>query len=159
MRTLRALMQIGLIVGILGPLLGHAQQPALHVNEREVYEVAAQLRCVVCQNLSVADSPSEMANQMRAIIRERLATGDRPPQIIEYFVEKYGEWVLLSPRPRGFTLLVWVAPFVAVTLGLALVAVRLRRWTRGRPTRASMTRPAIEASMSERIRRELETEP
>jgi cytochrome c-type biogenesis protein CcmH len=151
-------MLIGLM-GVLGPTLGHAQQPAVHVNEREVYEVAAQLRCVVCQNLSVADSPSEMANQMRAIIRERLAMGDRPPQVIEYFVDKYGEWILLSPRPRGFTLLVWVVPFVALFAGLALVAVRLRRWTRPRSTRAPATPSTIEASMSERIRRELETEP
>jgi cytochrome c-type biogenesis protein CcmH len=151
-------MLIGLM-GVLGPTLGHAQQPAVHVNEREVYEIAAQLRCVVCQNLSVADSPSEMANQMRGIIRERLAMGDRPPQVREYFVDKYGEWILLSPRPRGFTLLVWVVPFVALSVGLALVAVRLRRWTRQRPTRAPATRSAIEASMSERIRRELETEP
>ncbi|MGH7335017.1 MAG: cytochrome c-type biogenesis protein [Candidatus Rokuibacteriota bacterium] len=164
MGTLRALLLVGLLpfggeTLLLGPTVAHAQQPAAHVNEREVYEVAAQLRCVVCQNLSVADSPSEMANQMRAIIRERLATGERPPQVIEYFVDKYGEWILLSPRPRGFTLLVWVVPFVAVAGGLALVAVRLRRWTRLRPPRASPTAPAIEASMSERIRRELETEP
>src|SRR5262245_41175636 len=74
-----------------------AQQPALHVNEREVYEVSAQLRCVVCQNLSVADSPSEMAGQMRAIVRERLASGETPAQVTQYFVDKYGEWILLSP--------------------------------------------------------------
>jgi cytochrome c-type biogenesis protein CcmH len=155
---LRALVLIGLLEA-LGSALALAQQPAVHVNEREVHEVAAQLRCVVCQNLSVADSPSEMANQMRAIIRERLATGERPPQVIEYFVDKYGQWILLSPRPRGFTLLVWIVPFVAVAAGLALVAVRLRRWTRPRRARASVDRPALDPAMSERIRRELETEP
>lgn len=147
------------MVAGLAPAPVDAQQPALHVNEPQVYEVAAQLRCVVCQNLSVADSPSEMANQMRAIVRERLARGESPEQVIEYFVDKYGEWILLSPRTRGFTLLVWVVPFVAVAIGLALVAVRLRRWTRLRRTRQPAALPAIEASMSERIRRELETEP
>ena len=85
--------------------------------------------------------------------------GERPPEVIEYFVDKYGEWILLSPRPRGFTLLVWVVPFVALFAGLALVAVRLRRWTRPRSTRAPATPSTIGASMSERIRRELETEP
>lgn len=163
MASLRVLVLIGLIgVGLYapgGPSFAHAQQPAVHVNERDVYEVAAQLRCVVCQNLSVADSPSEMANQMRAIIRERLATGEKPSQVIEYFVEKYGDWILLSPRPRGFTLLVWIAPVVAVAAGLALVSVRLRRWTRRGSPRASASQPTIEASMSERIRRELESEP
>ena len=136
-----------------------AQQPALHVNEREVYEVAAQLRCVVCQNLSVADSPSEMASQMRGIVRERLATGETPPQVIQYFVDKYGQWILLSPRPHGFTLLVWIAPFAAVAVGLALVAVLVWRWTRrGRGGRGAPP-VAVAAAMRERIHREMEAEP
>ena len=134
-----------------------AQQPARHVNEREVYEVAAQLRCVVCQNLSVADSPSEMAAQMRGIVRERLAAGDTRDQVIQYFVEKYGEWILLSPRRRGFTLVLWIAPFAAVAIGLALVAILLRRWTRRAPSREAPL-PVPDAAMHERIRRELESE-
>jgi cytochrome c-type biogenesis protein CcmH/NrfF len=60
-----------------------AQPPATNVEDPRLYEVAAQLRCVVCQNLSVADSPSEMAQQMRVIIRERLAAGERPAQITQ----------------------------------------------------------------------------
>ncbi len=135
-----------------------AQQPALHVNEREVYEVATQLRCVVCQNLSVADSPSEMAAQMRGIVRERLAAGATPEQVIQYFVDKYGEWILLSPRRRGFTLLVWIAPFAAVAIGLVLVAALLWRWTRRARRRDSAGPAAVDAAMSERIRRELESE-
>jgi cytochrome c-type biogenesis protein CcmH len=132
-----------------------AQQPALHVNEREVYEVAAQLRCVVCQNLSVADSPSEMASQMRGVVRERLAAGQTPEQVMQYFVDKYGEWILLSPRRRGFTLLLWIAPFAAVAVGLVLVAVLLRRWTR-RARRRDVPAP-VDPAMSARIQRELES--
>jgi cytochrome c-type biogenesis protein CcmH len=135
-----------------------AQQPALHVNEREVYEVSAQLRCVVCQNLSVADSPSEMALQMRGIVRERLAAGHTQDQVIQYFVDKYGEWILLSPRRRGFTLLVWIAPFAAVAIGLALVIALLWRWTRRARHREAAVLGAVDAAMSERIRRELESE-
>ena len=143
------------LVAAAGPAA--AQQPALHVNEREVYEVAAQLRCVVCQNLSVADSPSEMATQMRGIVRERLAAGETPAQVIQYFVDKYGQWILLAPRRQGFTLLVWIAPFAAVAIGLGLVAVLLRRWTR-RARTGQGSPPAVEAAMSERIRREMEAE-
>jgi len=131
-----------------------AQPPARPVSEQAVHEVASQLRCVVCQNLSVADSPSEMAQQMRVIVRERLAAGERPEQVVQYFVDRYGEWILLSPRGRGFNLLVWLFPAVAVAVGLAIVAVVLRRWTRRR--RAAPPAAAVDAGMSERIRRELD---
>src|SRR5262249_14617606 len=83
---------------------------ATSVSEETVHEVAAQLRCVVCQNLSVADSPSEMAAQMRAIVREHLEAGETPEQVREYFVARYGEWILLAPRRSGFNLLVWGFP-------------------------------------------------
>jgi len=118
--------------------------------------VASQLRCVVCQNLSVADSPSEMASQMRVIVRERLAAGQTPAQVRQYFVERYGDWILLAPPRRGFTLLVWLAPLAAVVVGVAIVAVLVVRWTRRRPTTPP---PPLDRAMSERIRRELEQEP
>jgi cytochrome c-type biogenesis protein CcmH len=140
---------------VLSALPVGAQQAARPVDEQQVYAVASELRCVVCQNLSVADSPSEMAGQMRAIVRERLAAGESPAEVRQYFVERYGDWILLSPPRRGFTLLVWVAPLVAVLIGLGLVAMLLRRWTR-RPRPAP---PPVDAAMSERIRRELEQEP
>ncbi len=118
--------------------------------------MAAQLRCVVCQNLSVADSPSETANQMRQIIRERLAAGESPEQVRAYFVEKYGQWILLSPPKEGFNLLVWVVPFAGLGAGLVLVAVVLRRWTR-RP--AAVPSTPVDAAMRERIRREMSGGP
>ncbi|MGH7345015.1 MAG: cytochrome c-type biogenesis protein [Candidatus Rokuibacteriota bacterium] len=130
-------------------------QTATSVNEQVVYDIALQLRCVVCQNLSVADSPSEMAGQMRAIIRERLAAGESPAEVQRYFVDRYGEWILLAPPRRGFNLLVWVVPFAAVAGGLAATAALVWRWTHRR--RGPRTPPvAVDAAMSERIRRELE---
>ena len=123
------------------------------VNEETVHEIAAQLRCVVCQSLSVADSPSETANQMRGIIRERLAAGETPAQVRDYFVEKYGPWILLSPPRRGFDLLVWVAPFVVLGAGLVVVGLVVRRWRRA-PSPARP--PALEPAVRERIRREME---
>jgi len=129
---------------------------AAPVSEQTVHDVAAELRCVVCQNLSVADSPSEMASQMRAIVRERLEAGETPAQVREYFVERYGEWILLAPRRTGFNLLVWGFPPTAMAVGFTVVALLLRRWTRRRRGRAAP--PPVDAAMSERIRRELETE-
>jgi cytochrome c-type biogenesis protein CcmH len=134
-----------------------AQPPArpVAVDDATAYRIASELRCVVCQNLSVADSPSEMAAQMRAIVRERLAAGDSPEQVREYFVQRYGEWILLAPRRQGFNLVVWAMPAVGVALGLAVLAVLLRRWTQRRPR---LVPAAVDPVMSERIRRELERE-
>ena len=131
--------------------------PSTHVSEQTVHDVSAQLRCVVCQNLSVADSPSEMAAQMRGIVRERLEAGETPEQVREYFVARYGEWILLAPRRTGFNLLVWGFPLAALAVGFTTVALLLRRWTRRR--RVAPAPAVVEPAMRERIRRELETEP
>jgi cytochrome c-type biogenesis protein CcmH len=131
-----------------------AAQQARPVGDEAVHEIAARLRCVVCQNLSVADSPSEMASQMRAIIRERLAAGESPADVQRYFVDRYGEWILLEPPRRGFNLVVWLLPLVVAVAGLASVVVVVRRWTRRR--RAAPAPGGIDPAMSERIRRELE---
>jgi cytochrome c-type biogenesis protein CcmH len=99
-----------------------------------------------------------MANQMRAIVRERLAAGERPEQVIQYFVDKYGQWILLSPQRHGFTLLVWVVPMVATLIGLAVVAMVVRKWTRRGPAHAQVA-SRVDTDMSERIRREMEAGP
>jgi cytochrome c-type biogenesis protein CcmH len=116
--------------GALAALVWLLSTAAAPVTEDAVREVSAELRCVVCQSLSVADSPSETARQMRDIVRERLAAGDTPEQVKAYFVEKYGLWILLAPPRRGFSLLVWVVPFAALFGGLVLVALVVVRWTR-----------------------------
>jgi len=124
------------------------------VNEDVVREIAAELRCVVCQNLSVADSPSETANQMRGIIRERLAAGDNPEQVVAYFVEKYGEWILLSPPKRGLNLLVWGLPFLGIFGGLVVLFFVTRRWSRAAP----LAPEPVDPEALEKVRRELRGE-
>jgi cytochrome c-type biogenesis protein CcmH len=139
--------------GVLAVLAG-VTLAAPAVDENTVRQISEQLRCVVCQNLSVADSPSETANQMRDIVRERLAMGETPEQVKAYFVEKYGVWILLSPPKQGFNLLVWVLPFVVLLFGLVVVAVVLRRWTRHARSSAEGA-PAVDETTRERIRREM----
>jgi cytochrome c-type biogenesis protein CcmH len=148
----RGLLAAGLLTAMV--TLASAAAP---VSEEAVQSVAAQLRCVVCQNLSVADSPSETARQMRDIVRERLAAGDTREQVLAYFVDRYGPWILLSPPRRGFALLVWVAPFAALAAGLGLAAVLVRRWTHPRARLSGETEAVspVDPATSERIRREL----
>ena len=94
----------------------------------QVREIAARLRCPVCQNESVADSPSELAAQMRALIRTKLEQGQSPEVIVAYFVSRYGEWILLEPPRRGIGWVVWIAPALTLIAGV-LIAVRFLRRT------------------------------
>jgi cytochrome c-type biogenesis protein CcmH len=153
--TFAALLVVARPAHAVGPAPVGARAP---VSEEAVHDVAAQLRCVVCQSLSVADSPSETAQQMKDVIRERLASGESPEQVRAYFVEKYGPWILLSPPRQGFSLLVWVVPFAGLGLGLVLVLIVVHRWSR-RPTETAGPSP-LDAAMRARIRREMaEREP
>ncbi len=95
--------------------------------EEQTLRLAAELRCPVCQNLSVADSPSEMATQMRELIHEKLKNGESPEQIRTYFVSRYGEWVLLAPTRQGFNWVAWLLPFVAILGGGGIIVLTIRR--------------------------------
>ena len=97
--------------------------------EAAVRAVASQIRCVVCQGLSIQDSPSDLAREMKQIVRDQLAAGRTPEEVKEYFVARYGEWILLDPPARGFNLAVHVLPILSLVAG-AVVGVLTRRWTR-----------------------------
>ena len=71
---------------------------------------------------------------MRTIVREQLAAGKSPSEIRAYFVARYGEWILLEPRPSGFNVMVYAVPVAAVLAGLVLIVVAVRRWTRNPAT-------------------------
>jgi len=96
-------------------------------------QVSAQLRCPVCQGLSLADSPSELAREMKDVVRDQLAAGRTPDEVKAYFVAKYGEWILLEPPRRGVNLLAYVLPGAAAVAGLGVIWLLLRRWTAGAP--------------------------
>lgn len=103
-----------------GPALSGA---ALHEKTRAV---ASLLRCVVCQGLSVADSPSDTARAMRDEVQEMVAKGFDQEQILTYFEASYGEFVLLEPKLEGVNVLVWVMPIAFVLGGVGIVAWTIR---------------------------------
>jgi cytochrome c-type biogenesis protein CcmH len=139
----------------LAPVAPGAQLPAESAVEEQARILASELRCPVCQNLSVGDSPSEMAQQMRAYILEELRKGKTPAEIKSYFVSKYGDWVLLAPPARGFSLLLWVLPYVALAIGLTLVFLVLRRWTK----KSKPSRQPVDPVLLERVRRDFANRP
>lgn len=100
--------------------------------DQKTMEVAALLRCPVCQGLSIADSPAAMAINMKREVRDLLAEGYSGDQVLAYFEKSYGEFVRLQPPLRGFNWLVWLAPVVALFAGLSMVMRFVRR---GSPSR------------------------
>jgi len=120
--------------------------------EERTREIASELRCVVCQNLSVADSPSEMAQQMRAIVREQVEAGRTTEQINDFFVSKYGEWVLLKPKTSGFSALLWILPYVVLVIGVIAALLFVRRIAARKKLAKDSTVPS---PISDRTRSEL----
>lgn len=113
--------------------LGACQAPAAAADsalDAQVRKLASELGCPVCQGLSVEESQAELSREFKALIREQLAAGRTPAEVKAYFVSKYGEWILLQPEAKGFNLLVYVLPVVALLAGAGLLVARVRRWTR-----------------------------
>lgn len=102
-----------------------AQSPEL---DRQTREVAGALMCPICQNLSAADSQSELAGQMRQIVRTKLAAGESREQILAYFVDRYGEEILIDPPKRGFNLFIWIVPPLLLAAFGVVVWHTVRRW-------------------------------
>jgi cytochrome c-type biogenesis protein CcmH len=93
--------------------------------EARARNISTGLRCLVCQNQSIDDSNATMARDLRILIREQLVEGKSDGEVVDFVVARYGDFVLLKPRFKGTTIVLWLAPFVI--LGLVLVmAVRKR---------------------------------
>ncbi|HXY29169.1 MAG TPA: cytochrome c-type biogenesis protein [Gemmatimonadaceae bacterium] len=95
-----------------------------------VRAVAQTLRCPVCQSESIQESPSDLARDMRNVVRQQLAAGKSSDEVKAYFVSKYGDWILLKPRARGVGVAVYLLPMLWVVIGLVIVMLAVRRWTR-----------------------------
>jgi cytochrome c-type biogenesis protein CcmH len=123
---------IALIVGAvavvgLAALFASARAGRTESLADRAHEIAAGLRCPVCLNLSVADSPSRLAGEMRSEIGSRLRAGQSPEQIRAFFIDRYGEWILLEPPRRGLNWVPWAVPVVALVAGVGVWVAVLRR--------------------------------
>ena len=99
------------------------KDPALEARARHISQ---ELRCLVCQNQSIDDSNAELARDLRVLVRERLAAGDSDAAVLAFVEARYGEFVLLRPRLRLHTALLWLAPALLLA-GIAFALVRLAR--------------------------------
>jgi cytochrome c-type biogenesis protein CcmH len=94
--------------------------------EARVQTLGKQLRCAVCQGVAIADSPAQMARAQLDRVRELVAEGKTDDEVREYFVARYGEWVLLEPPAHGINWLVWLAPLALLLFGGVMVLAQLK---------------------------------
>jgi len=101
-----------------------AQDPGL---ERRVTNLSHELRCLVCQNQTLADSNAPLAIDLRNQIREQLAAGKSERDVVDFMVARYGDFVLYRPPLKGSTILLWAGPFAFVVVGFTLLVRVVRR--------------------------------
>src|SRR5438270_13533450 len=147
-RRARLLIAVGVVIIALA--LAWSARPHTETQTERVDRLSSELRCVVCQGLSVKDSTAESARQMRDLVAQRVAAGRTDDQIRDEFRASYGDWVVLSPPLASWSGLVWLVPIAALLAGLAVAWGRLRG-----PPDVTTEPPALElAALRERVARE-----
>ena len=110
--------------------------------DKRVAALSAELRCLVCQNQSLAESNADLAVDLRRQIREQLKSGKSERDVLDFMVQRYGDFVLYRPPFKASTLLLWGGPFLLLLLGIVLLARKIR----------SVKRPAPQLTEAERAR-------
>lgn len=136
-------LALALLLATIGSL-AWAQAEAL---DPEVFSIGNELRCPTCVSESVSESSSAIAREMRVIIQDQLNEGRTRGEILAFFQERYGDWILLNPPARGVLLIVWILPALAVLVGAVLLVRLVRRWRR-----AADEVPEIDPADRERVR-------
>ena len=121
--------------------------PALETRARDI---SSQLRCLVCQNESIDDSNADLAREIRLIVRERLVAGDTDDEVLQFLVDRYGEYVLLQPVVAPHTTLLWAAAPLALLVGGIVIVVASRR-------RKAVAEPAVLTPDEQRALEELDS--
>jgi cytochrome c-type biogenesis protein CcmH len=112
------------VFGYAGEAQDMAADPVL---EKRMIGLAEKLRCLVCQNESLASSHAELAEDLRREVREQMAKGMSDQEIIDYLVSRYGDFVLYEPPVKSYTLLLWFGPFALLLIGGGVLFFQLRK--------------------------------
>ena len=129
--------RLALVAALLLPVAGHAGEAAPvtddPVLEERVMRLAHDLRCLVCQNQSIAESNAPLAVDLRNQVREQFLAGKDEAAVVDYLVARYGDFVLYLPPFKGTTLLLWLGPGLLLVAGAGWLAWRLRSRVRETP--------------------------
>jgi cytochrome c-type biogenesis protein CcmH len=113
-----------ILLGLAAPVHAIESAPPLPDPEMQARyeEITRELRCLVCQNESIADSSAFLAGDLRREVREMVVAGKSNDEIRDFMVARYGEWILYRPRVAPHTWLLWAAPVLLLALGLVVAA-------------------------------------
>ncbi|WP_455199312.1 cytochrome c-type biogenesis protein [Kaarinaea lacus] len=123
-------MSILVLVLLASPVLFAKEAAPMSADpemEKRVNDIAAELRCLVCQNQTIADSHAELAVDLKNQVREMVKTGQSQEQIVDYMVQRYGDFVRYRPPVKNTTILLWVGPFLLLAIGLVVLIINLRK--------------------------------
>ena len=129
----RLLFLVALLVAV--PALADSNLPPAYWSDRQLPDpkqeaqaqaLMAELRCLVCQGQSIADSNAELAGDMRDLVRRRIAAGQKPAQIRTWLVERYGSWISYKPTAEPAAWPLWLAPLLLLIVGGFLIRRRIR---------------------------------
>lgn len=124
--------------------------------EARAHEIEDELKCPVCRSQSIRQSRSFMADDMRRKVRQLVAEGKSNQEIRDYFVDRYGQYIVLAPPKSGFNLAAWLLPFFVVAIGAVGVVMAARRWSREERPEEDDDEPPSDDPYMERLERELE---
>ena len=127
-------------LAVMMPVVANEAKPMSNdpVLEARVMVIAEELRCLVCQNETIAASHADLAVDLRSQIRIKLTQGQSSQQILDFMVERYGDFVLYRPPLKASTVLLWVGPFALLLLAAGVLVLNIRRH-RGTANSSSMT--------------------
>ncbi len=117
--------------------------------EDRYHALVTELRCLVCQNQTIADSNADLAKDLRREVRDMLVKGKSDEEIKDFMLERYGDFVLYKPPVKTTTVPLWIGPFVLLAIGLVVVVVMVRR-------RGGQAQPAMKREDAERARKLLD---
>ena len=120
-----------LLLSLLIPMTGWSKEAVPVAEDPEVEKrmltLTENLRCLVCQNETIADSRADFSNDIRREIREQIKANKTDPEIIQFLVDRYGDFVLYNPPMKATTILLWFGPAALLLLGLISLVMYLRR--------------------------------
>lgn len=128
-------MVLALAIVLAAPSLADSNLPPAYWSDRELpnpkqeaqaQALMEQLRCLVCQGQSIADSNAELAGDMRDLVRRRIAAGEKPGAIRTWLIQRYGTWISYKPTDEPAAWPLWLAPIVLLAVGALLIGRRIR---------------------------------